>query len=304
MTVCSKVLPYLSADIQKVTELYISKAIHGGGNANTNPVFNSEINFAIGRLMVEGTVSVEVFGGTGNYATAFTNILNRAIPTATDMSTVCNGFDSNCQLIFSPGGGSEVVLPASSPSTTKCLVNSLELRGNPGGNVQASFKLISAGADYNNSNTNKPAASDLAFETAGTTDDSNPVPYYASNFTVTGSGETGLSARITDWNLTVNNNCTPIFVFNGTNYAVDIILGMREVTGSFSYYSDTGTFVETLTHGATCTITFGSTTLNMPFLAFERNPSPPSPGPNAPTIRTINFRGMAASSVLPSIYKS
>ncbi len=298
---CGAVLPYLSADLTKVTEILMSESIHGGGVGNVDPVFNSEINFSIGRVIAEGSVTAEVFGGSGNYATAFRNMLERAIPTATSMADVCDGFNTGCKLVFSPGGGSEISLPGTVGATAKALISSMELRGNPGGNVQSTFSIVSAGADYSVVATAAPVVSDLAFESAGLSDDSNPVPYYASDFTVTGSGESSLSDRIMDWNITVNNNPTPIYTFNGTNTAIDIILGMRQVSGTFSYYAPDGQFVENLTHGATCTITFGSTTIHLPFMVFDRSPIP-SPGANAPCVRQVNFRSVAAGANLPSIY--
>lgn len=300
---CGSLLPYLSSDLVKVTGIIQSPSVHGGGLNGINPVFRSETNIAIGQQIVEGGVNVEVFAGTGNYATAFRNVLNRAIPTQTDYTTVCNGFNSSCYLIFNPGGLYELKIPAAGAAQGKAMVTQLELKGNNGGNVQANFRIIGSGADQNNAATNAPSVSALAFEAVGNTDDSNPLPYYASNFTVTNSGETGLADRIMDWNITINNSCTPIFAFDGKNYAQDIVLGMCYVTGSFTYYSPTGTFVDPLTNGATCTISFGTTTLNLPYLAFGRSPVP-SPGPNNPTIRTVEFRGLAASTTTPSIYLS
>lgn len=303
LKVCSGILPYLNADLTRIVEIIPSNSIHGGGVGNTNPVFRSQHNFSIGRRTTEGSVTVEVFGGSGNYATAFSNFLQRAIPTASDQSTVCNGFDSSCKLIFSPGGGYEISLPGTGAAQGKALISQFDLRGNPGGNVEATARIVSAGDDYNGASANAPAASALAFETAGASDDSNPVPYYASNFTVTGSGESNLADRIMDWSISVNNNANPIFTFNGESFAQDILLGMQEVTGTFSYYAADGVFVEQLTHGATLTITFGSITINCPFIAF--GPSPiPSPGPNAPTVRNVQFRAFAASSSAPAIYYS
>lgn len=292
---CGRVLPYLTSDLTKVKEILPSQSIHGGGVSQTNPIFRSPHNFAQGRIIVEGSVSTEIFGGTGNYATAWLDMFKRAVPSQTDDSFVCDGFDSACRLIFSPGGGSEIVVPAAAAAQGKALIASVELRGNNGGVVQSTFRIIGAGADYNNSNSNKPSASALQFETAGSSDDSNPIPYWASNFSPTGTGESGtLADRITDWNLTISNNPVPIYTFNGEQFPQDIILGMQQVSGSFSYYSADGTFVEDLTHGAVITITFGTITVTVPFVGFGRCPIP-SPGPNNPTIRTVEFLGFAKS---------
>jgi hypothetical protein len=302
LTTCGKVLPFLSADITRVQELYPSNAIHGGGSGNTNPIFRSMHNYALGRITAEGNVTTEVFGGTGNYAAAFLEILKRAVPTQTDDSDICNGFDNSCKLIFSPGGGSEIILPDPTAGQPKAVVASLGLRGNPGGNVQATFRITSTGADFNQTAANTPTVANLAFEPGGLTDDNNPIPYYASSFSVTGSGESNLAERITDWNIDINNNPFYIWTFNGEAQAQDLVLGMLSVTGTFQYYSATGEFVETLTHGAVCTVTFGSITLTIPHLGFGASPLP-SPGPSAATVRTVNFTGFATSSG-PSIYRS
>ena len=75
------------------------------------------------------------------------------------------------------------------------------------------------------------------------------------------------------------------------------------MTGSFSYYSTDGIFVETLTHGASITITFGSTTITIPFVAFGRAPIP-NGGPNEIVTRTVEFRGFAKSASEPAIFQS
>lgn len=296
LLVCSHVLPFLTADIVKVTEILPSAGIHGGGVSSTNPIFRSPQNFALGRIIAEGSVSTEIYAGTGNYATAWLDMLKRSIPSISDDTNVCTGFDSSCKLIFSPGGGSEIVMPSTSAGTPRALIASMELRGNNGGVAQSTFRIISSGADYNTTNANKPSVSALQFETAGSTDDSNPVPYWATNFSVTGSGETGtLADQIMDWNISVNNNVTPIFTFNGEQFAQSAVLGMMQVTGSFQYYSPTGQFVENLTNGAVITITVGSTTITIPFVGFGRCPVP-SPGINSPTVRNCEFLGFSTAS--------
>lgn len=248
-------------------------------------------------------MSTEIYAGTGNYATAWLAMLNRSIPSASDDTDVCTGFDNSCKLIFSPGGGSEIVMPSTSAGTPRALIASMELRGNNGGVAQSTFRIISSGADYNSTNANKPSAAALQFETAGSTDDSNPVPYWATNFSVTGSGESGtLADQIMDWSISVNNNVTPIFTFNGEQFAQSAILGMMQVSGSFSYYSPSGTFVENLTNGAVITITVGSTTITVPFVGWGRCPIPGGSA-NSPVVRNCEWMGFATASG-PACYRS
>lgn len=290
------VLPYLNADLTESIEVIPSASIHGGGVGTVDGIYHSEHNFAIGRATYEGTVNGEVYGGSGNYALAFTELLKRAIgASSTDTSLRDAGFGPLTQLVFCPGGGFQFKFPDSGLSVGKCVINSFSINGNNGGNIQYAAGMMSSGANFDTTAVNAPSVSDFAFETAGLTDDSNPVPYYASNFDITNTGETNLSDRVTAWSLAVANNSAPIFTFNGTNYAVDILQGMMVVTGSFSYYSPDGTFVRNMTHGGVLTADFGTATLSSPFVAFGPYPVP-SPGPNDPTVRNVTFRALATAS--------
>ncbi len=103
--------------------------------------------------------------------------------------------------------------------------------------------------------------------------------------------------------ITINNNTNPLYTFNGEAFPQDILLGQREVSGSFSYYSPDGEFVEQLTHGANLSITFGTISLTLPFVAFGRAPIP-STGPNAIISRNVEFFAFAKSGTEPSISQS
>ncbi len=289
------VLPYLNADLTENIEVNPSQSIHGGGVGTVNGIFHSEHNFAIGRATFEGTINGEVFGGTGNYGAAFRGLLERGVGASSgDTSLRDEGFDAATPLIFSPGGGFQFKFPDSGLSVGKAVVNTFAINGNNGGNVQYTTNIMSSGADFDTSAVNAPNVADFAFETAGLTDDSNPLPYYATNFNITATGESDLSDRVTDYNVNINNNSTPIFTFNGNNFAVDILQGMSEITGTFSYYSPDGTFVRNLIHGGVLTIDLGTFTLRSPFVAFGPYPVP-SPGPNDPTVRNVTFRCLATS---------
>lgn len=292
----SGILPYTSSDISEITELMPSEAIQGGGINAVHGIFPSRINYAIGRKMAQGRITGEVFGGTGSFATAFRALLERAIgATSSNNSLRETGFTSSNKLIFSPGGGIQVELPKSTAAQPKAVVSQFTLNGNNGGIVTFDANIIGTGADRTNSPANAPAIGDLAYEPGGLTDDNNPVPYYASNFTVTGSGEASITDRITDWTITVNNNSNPIYAFNGDNAPADILQGKMVVTGSFTYYSPSGTFVEDLTHGATLSITFGTIILKSDHLGFGRAPIP-APNMNAPAERRVEFECFASAS--------
>ncbi len=295
------VLPLSGARLSENIQINPSNAIHGGGVGTVDGRFASQHNYAIGQARYEGELSGDVFAGTGNYASAFFAILQRAIgATPTDISLRDTGFDATTQLVLSPGGGSEWLFPSTSGANAKAVISAMSLSSRVGGNVEFSASVVSAGATFNATATNAPTVSDFAYEPGGTTDDSNPLPYYASAFTVTGSGESDMSSRVTSWSVNINNNSVPIFTFDGNNYASDVLQGIMEITGNFTYYSPDGTFVRNLTHGASATITFGSTTIHLPHMAFGPYPVP-LPGPNDPTERTVEFRCVATSSY-PSIY--
>ena len=80
LKVCNYLLPFLTADLVKVVEINPSESVIGGGYgsvsaAPVNPVWRDYINFAIGKETVEGTISTEIFGGSGNYNSAFKEML-------------------------------------------------------------------------------------------------------------------------------------------------------------------------------------------------------------------------------------
>ena len=300
------VLPYISSTISETQSLYRSETIHGGGVGTKDGVFHSEHNYALGRILVQGDITSEVFGGTGNYSLAFRELLNRALgESSADTTLRSTGFNSAAPLILSPGGGFELLMPKSEFANGKAVVSRMAIRGNPDGNVQFDATIISAGADRNQPVALAPTlVPDFngVFEPCQEVDDGidtnyNPVPYYASQFTLTNcDAEESVTDQVTDWSIEVNNNSNPIYTFNGSPYPVDIVQGIMEVTGSFSYYSPNGQFQRFLTHGATLTIRIGPThILKCPHVAFDVAPIP-TPGMNQPVVRNVTFRMFAQQS--------
>jgi hypothetical protein len=283
--------------LQEAIALLQSPSIHGGGVGSINGIYASEHNIAIGQATYSGTVRGEIFGGTGQYATAFKEIVKRAMgATTADNSMRDAGFDKTTQLVLSPGGGGEFRFPDSTLSVGKAVVQTFTLNGNMGGVSSFDAAIMSSGADFAESGApNAPTIANFSFETGGLADDSNPLPYWATQFNVTGTGEDDLADRITAWSLNINNNSVPIFTFNGTNFAVDVLQGRMEVTGSFSYYMPTGKFKRNLVHGGRLTISLGTYQITSPFVAFGPYPVP-APGPNEPTVRNVTFRCLASAS--------
>jgi hypothetical protein len=300
------VLPYISSTISETQSLYRSETIHGGGIGTIRGEYHSEQNYALGRVLVQGDISSEIFGGTGSYATAFKEILKRAIgASSSDTSLRSAGFNAATKLIFSPGGGFDLLLPDDAFANGKAVISRMSINGNPDGNAQFSVTIISAGADRVQPASNAPSFEAGDFTGAleppcppgqmGPVDTNyNPIPYYATAFTISDcSGETSMADKITDWSIEVNNNSNPIYTFNGSPYPVDIVQGIMEVTGSFSYYSPDGTFARFLTHGATLSIKIGDNYyLRCPHIGFDVAPIP-APNMNQPVVRNVTFRCFA-----------
>ena len=301
------VLPYRTEDLAEKINLIASTGIHGGGVGSENGVFGSVINIAIGQAEYSGTIVGEVFGGSGNFALAFTELLKRAMGASSANHTlrIC-GFTPTDALILSPGGGATFSFPAisSGPSVRKALIKTFTLSGNPGEIVTYSANLLSAGFEVLNASTAQfpPATTEFPYEPVSNLDDSNPVPYYASNFTVAGSGETDLINRVTDWSLTIENNSYALYTFNNSNAPTDILQGQMVVNGSFKIYSPNGAFVFPLTQGATLSITLGTNIIQSGYVAFSTAPVTSSGGLNAPVFRDISFICIAKDANTASIH--
>jgi hypothetical protein len=303
----NSVLPYISSTLSETQSLYRSETIHGGGVGTIDGKYHSEQNYALGRVLVQGDISSEIFGGTGSYATAFKELLKRAIGDATtDTRLRIAGFSNATEkLIFSPGGGFELVMPDAAFANGKAVISRMALRGNPDGNAQFDATIISAGCTRNQPATLAPSFDADNFlgaleppcppgQTGPIDTNYNPIPYYATAFTISDcSGETSMADRVTDWSIEVNNNSNPIYTFNGSPYPVDIVQGIMEVTGTFSYYSPNGDFARFLTHGATLSIRIGTNLfLRCPHIGFDVAPIP-APGMNQPVVRNVTFRCFA-----------
>jgi hypothetical protein len=297
------VYPFNTCDISKVTELYESQSVHGGGLGTVDGVYHSQHNVAQGKVLAQGRVSGEVFAGTNNYASGFKELLKRAIGAVTsDTSLRDLGFDKSEEgcLVFNPGRSNELKLPDEDlviyGVPAKAVISQMTLRGNPNGIVECEFEVMSTGAS--DRAAIPPATDEFAYEDVGCNDDSKPVPFWDSRFDISAAaGEANLVNRITRWEITVVNNTTGIWAFNGQQRAVDMLQGIMVVTGSFDYFSADGSFVSSLCHGATLNITLGAAggnpiVLHSPYVAFDQSPIP-NTGPNNPVYRNVRFRCLA-----------
>lgn len=291
--------PYLSEDVTEKINHIPSEDIHGGGIGTVQGAFHSQINVAEGQIAYDGSFSGNVYIGSSGFGLAFDEILKRAIGTSgSDTSAREEGFDNNFPLILSPGGGSLDGKKAFKyPSTTsggRAVISTFTLTGNLGGLVTFEAGVVASSRDKVDT---VPSLGSFTFESGTSFGAGTPVPYFESKleFGGVGIGES-LSDRITAWTITMTNNSTPVYTFNGSRFPRDIYQGEGVVEGSFTYYSDTGSFA-TLNDGGSLTITLGvglgagARKIVIPFLAL--NPRPiPSPGMNEVTSRTVSFRGI------------
>lgn len=283
--------------------------IAGGGISATSGVYASDLVAAVGAAEYRGTLAGQVFAGTGNFATALKSIVQRAVgASASDISLRETGFNAATPLVASPDGNTKYTYPNSAATYGKVVVHTMNFRGTTGALAEWDAEVVSVGREtYVGS---APAVGDFSYESATpaastpANDDSNPLPFYSVTFDLNNSGESDIDNRVTDWNLAIANNTSPITTFNGTNYITDIIVGKIGVTGSFTYYGpSTLGFVERLNNGADLTITFGSGfSLTMQHLMFAEMPLP-MVAPNTPVTRTVNFTALAhPGGTSPSIY--
>lgn len=299
------VLPYTKEDLAERINLISSQGIHGGGVGSANGVYGSVINIAIGQAEYQGTISGEVFGGTGGFSAAFSMLLSKAIgaSSADHTARIC-GFLPATAIILSPGGGATFQFPNDVTTNAKACVSTFALKGNPGNIVSYDATIMSAGFKILSSSSavDIPATSEFSYEPVSNSDDDNPVPYYASNFTVLGSGEVNVNQRITDWSITVNNNTYTLYTFNGSNQPTDILQGIMEVNATMQIYSADGSFAFPLTNGATLSLTLGTNNIKSDYIAFSKSPVTSSGGLNQPVYRDIEFMALAKNSSTASLY--
>lgn len=307
----NKVLPFNTEDLVERVEAINNDGIHGGGVSEANGIFGSRHNVAIGVATYTGSINGDVFGGTGQYADAFRILLDHAIGrSTTDHTHRLMGFSEAYPIIVSPTGEtahqypSQTVINRKTGATdtlttpVKALVASMTINGNSGGNVN--YSVTMQATSRREVTGVKPVVGDFSFEQVSNLDDSNPIPYWQAAFALTGSGEDfgggsyNMKDFITAWSITINNNVQPVYTFNGNNVATDMVAGLMEVTGTFSYYTPTGIFTTNLNNGCTLDISLGALTLHMPYLFLPTAPVP-SGGLNSIIVRNVEFSGLATA---------
>ncbi len=295
------VIPYTSADFSEKIQHIPSDDIHGGGVGTTHGAYHSQINAAEGQIMFDGTVNGNVYIGTTGFGLGFNEVLKRAIGgSATDTSLRECGFDGTHPLIVSWGGcGFDGSPAARFPAATagRAVVETFNLNGNLGGLTtwDATLQASSRG-----DTSTAPTTADFTFESGSDLGAGSPVPWHQTSLAFSGLGEAGVADRIREWSVSVSNNTTPTWTFNGERTPRDIYQGQMEITGSFDYYSDDEDF-SSLTNGSTLTITLGTDlgagaiTLFSPYLALDPRPIKID-GVNDLATRSVQYRMLGSSS--------
>lgn len=301
LLVDGNVMPYDSADFSEKKQTLEPNDIHGGGVGTTHGAFHSMINSAEGPITYEGSIRGKVYTGSSGFGLAFKEILKRAMGgSATNTSLRECGFDGDHPLIISWGGcglRGEKAGRFPAASTGRASIDTLTLTGTSGELISWDANLLAS--SMGDVSTPVPTTTDFSFESGSDLGTGTPVPWFAASWSFSAIGEADFEDKVTDWTLTIKNNLVPKWSFNGERSPADIFTGMMEVSGSFKYYSTSGSFAE-LTHGSTGTLVLGAgsaapITLFMPYIVIKDRPIAVA-GVNDVTMRTANFIGLGASS--------
>lgn len=257
-------VPFTSVDVNTVSELFTPTLIGYG-----NSTYRSPYNYTIARTFVTGNFNTEIYN-TGSYGAAISALVNAAVE-----GTVLNSND----IAYSPSGGSAI----STPSQGKGYITGFNLTLNSGQISTISFNFVCS--DYDNSS---PGSASLVFENSSNIDNQNPVPWYYNNIVMSGSGDdSNINNSCTSFTLSLNNNSENIFGLNGESAPTDIRLGTINVTGSLSYYDNSGNFND-LNKSASLSVDVGSVNLTMPHIVFT-NTGSPNQSLNSLVLRTCSF---------------
>jgi hypothetical protein len=273
------------------------EGIHGGGAAGADARYYSEHLAATGPIFFDGDFDTYMYDGAGAYRTAVQALIAAAIDQGTR--------ESGLAIIINPGTTKAWEYPGTDAvCENKAIVNTLRISGSAEDYLRVSANIM---ATTRKDGGSAPGAATYVYETAGellTGGDFNPCPYFGASLTVGSTGDT-LTNKITEWELSVNNNAVRIVTFDGTRYAHDIGMGMMLVEGSVTYYGPAGAFTAggSMTHGGSFTIALNSGyTLICPFLQLTEV-GIEGAGPNEIIKRTLNFFSLS-DGTNASIYHS
>jgi hypothetical protein len=227
-----------------------------------NAAHRSPYNYAIGSEYVEGSFTCEIFNGS--YSSIGSLI-----------SACVNG--TEVELSLSSGGGSSISVPGEGV----CYVSSMTLNGSNGGIAKATFNILATDSD-----TGGAVGASLDYESVGTTEDNNPIPYYNTSFVMTDVD----SDMVTEWSLTFSNNPKMINVLNGDSRPIAIRLGTTSLTGTVNYLTSS---VSPIENGGTLSVDCGPRTLTCPHIVIVSD-SKPSAGASQLVTRCLSFEGFGS----------
>ena len=171
----------------------------------------------------------------------------------------------------------------------------LNLSASSGGLVTAGITLFSTNrvetSETNTACENHMPAGALNPSLANT----YPIPFWKTIATVT-----GVTGAATQWNMSLNNNPTPLYVCNGSKNPLTILMGPIDGTGTVSFYNETG--VGPVTTAADTTAFSvdldGTNTLDMLFAALTSDDYAIQ-GASNPVVRTFGFDALGDGTSAP-----
>lgn len=273
-------LPFINGNLAESRELILSEQIGIG----TDPKNRSIRNYSDGKKVVNGSFALEVFG-SGVYGSAFNALLKAAIGSCSTLGGSGSGGGGTLQ--FSPAGGTIITVPGDDGIGA---IESFTIMGTNSGILTANFSILAS--DYKFSGITGLSSS-FQFETTGSSDDNNPIPYYSAGVTITGAGgdSTIMNDFLVGWSININTNPQLIYTFCEENVANTIHFGLLDVTGSIQYWSRGGVFTKDLQDGASMTIDLGNTVINIPYMVWD-NADLLNQGNNAAVVRNASFVGL------------
>lgn len=273
--VAGNTLPFITGGFSRTLDILESESLY----VDSKPF---QYNYSTGKDISKGKLSTEVFT-TGTYGTALSTLIGLAC--RGNKCAILGAGSGGASLKFSPNGAQEQTVGK------KAVINGMSLRGNPAGNVLCDFQITATDI----TTTTSVDSASIVAEAISNSDDGNPLPYYSSSLTVTGTlDDTLISNYLMDWSLDVSCDVTPVFTFcEGVTTPNDLRVGVLRVSGSFVYYNPAGIYATQLTEaGIVIDLVLGRITLPK---AIFTNDSVMNDGQNNPVFRRVDFKAFGSN---------
>lgn len=269
------VLPFSSAQATEEIQIITPTGIGGRNNRYYSKYMH-------GKHAFRGNASFQLYSG---FASAVQWLLNKA-------TQVCPISSTDGSFVFSPAGNTTYTLPGDGGTAAIESISLSSTAGSPNG-IQGSVSIISTKFDKSDSGL----AGTLIFETPGFYDDGNFLPWYSTDITCTGFGDSSLiNNYAVEWSLNIKND---IFMRYGLCTDDDakrnpqaVRYGMMDVTGTIKYWSPDGSFDGD--DGDNLSIRYDLSTFSIDLgKVIITNDGTPSRGANSPVFKELQFRALA-----------